>query len=175
MSNTVVPFPASLGEVLASGDAAVTNPDVARTRACITVAQALEAEERHALEQSMADHFPLTSALTAAGRKEFRASLGACDGLEGACVADHSDPLFAAEEGRCHGVEVSMPDRYGIDFPTAQLVQWWDDVPIVNVGQDTPELDLAGVDQLLADLRVYESRLVSLRNQLAQLVDGGDR
>ncbi|GAB2328469.1 hypothetical protein [Streptomyces variabilis] len=50
MSNTVLPFPSSLGEVLASADAAATNRDVARARARITVGQALEAAGAAAVE-----------------------------------------------------------------------------------------------------------------------------
>ncbi|NNN36073.1 hypothetical protein HLK59_38080 [Streptomyces sp. S3(2020)] len=65
MSTTVQTFPASLGEVLASADAAVTNPDVTRTRANITVGQALEAEEREAVRRSVDAQFPVVSAFLA--------------------------------------------------------------------------------------------------------------
>ena len=99
-----------------------------------------------------------------------------CDRLAGACIADHSDPLFTPGEGRCHGPEVAMPGRYGADFPAAELVQWTDDAaPFLNIGQDTPELDLPGVDQLLNDLHHYMSGIVALREQLAHLTGGAGR
>ncbi|WP_320783855.1 DUF6907 domain-containing protein [Streptomyces sp. CRN 30] len=281
MRNTVPTFPAFLGDVLASADAAVTNPDVARTRACVTVAQAEESAEReaargfvdrhfptvaaflaadaerpqsHDLEPEAAGHFPwcskdecaerhyrngetltehvsktvsmrLPDGLTGSSQQRLSAELyaseefggvslglnlggegvplntagtarviedlaafleglralhaqmppaaapqtSACSGLAGGCVADHSDPLFAQGEGRCHGPEVRMPERYGDDFPAAQLVQWIGDAPIVNLGQDTPELDVAGVDQLLEDLRCYQILIAALRTSLVQL------
>ncbi|MFD5472947.1 DUF6907 domain-containing protein [Streptomyces sp. NPDC127105] len=62
MSNTVQTFPAAFGEVLSSGDAALKNPEVTRTRACITVDQALEAEERDAVRRSVDDQFPTVAA-----------------------------------------------------------------------------------------------------------------
>ncbi|WP_405645874.1 hypothetical protein [Streptomyces sp. NBC_00019] len=67
MSTTVQTFPRTLGEVLASGDAALTNPDVTRTRACTTVAQVLEAEERAAVRRSVDAQFPVVAAFLAAG------------------------------------------------------------------------------------------------------------
>ncbi|XKK63914.1 hypothetical protein HFP71_16845 [Streptomyces sp. ARC32] len=268
MSNTVLPFPSSLGEVLASadaaavnrdvarararitvgqaleaagaaafeplgvivsGDAAVTDPDVARRRACTTVAQAEAAAEKEGARLFFLRHFPemaefnghdverpvpsspeplaaglmaaavdkvlrkvlpdlhtpevvaalaadITTRLARINRPTEAAQTGTCSGLGGACVADHASPLFTAEERRCHGLEVSMPDPYGGDFPSAELVQWTDDeAPHLNVGQDTPELDLAGVDQLLIDLHQYAARIAELRAQLARLQGGAAR
>ncbi|MDX2639934.1 DUF6907 domain-containing protein [Streptomyces stelliscabiei] len=62
MSTTVQSFPASLGEVLADADATRTNPDVTRTRACITVAEAAEVQEREAVHASVAAQFPAVAA-----------------------------------------------------------------------------------------------------------------
>ncbi|GGV34314.1 hypothetical protein GCM10010293_36720 [Streptomyces griseoflavus] len=211
MSTTVVPLPAFLGEVLASADAAITNPAVRRARADITVAQALEVEERTALERSMDTRFPKTTALLADGEQPrahvletdaagagrviedlavflegLRAQhtqmtaepaaatqAGTCSGLGGACVADHDGSPFGPEDRHCTSSSVRMPDRYGHDFPSAELMQWTGDEPFMDIGRDTPELDLAGVDQLLDDLRQYTARLAGLRAQLARLQGGG--
>lgn len=97
-----------------------------------------------------------------------------CEGLAGACVADHTDPLSSPDDFHCQGAAVAMPAAYGDDFPEAHLCQWAGDVPRVCIGQDTPELDLAGVDQLLTDLHRYTARIAGLRAQLARL-QGGHR
>ncbi|GAB2328468.1 DUF6907 domain-containing protein [Streptomyces variabilis] len=119
------------------------------------------------LEGLRAQHVLMTQAPAAA------AQTGTCGGLGGACVADHDGSPFGPEDSHCTGPSVQMPDRYGHDFPTAELMQWTGDEPVMNIGRDTPELDLAGVDQLLADLRQYTARIAGLRAQLARLQGGG--
>jgi hypothetical protein len=116
MSTTVVPFPATLGEVLASGDAALTNPDVTRTRACITVRQAVEAEEQERVRLSVEAQFPAVAAFLEeaqphpteepTGTQAFLESLRALrrEQLEGA------PPAVVAYAGQLEEYVASQPD-----------------------------------------------------------------
>ncbi|GAQ69702.1 hypothetical protein T45_01433 [Streptomyces turgidiscabies] len=306
MSTTVQTFPASLGEVLANADATLTNPDVTRTRANITVAQAIQAEERAVVERSVAAQFPVVAAFLAdeharehaepkveflegarlperpvshvlapdapghfpwcgpgkcyerrysngevliehggesvslpipsgmsvahgellsaelyensdgdgatlslnsggegvaldsedVGRviedlamfldalrhlyaqmspvpAEGATAGGACVGLGGACVADHSGPVPHPGDAHCDGPPVTMAGPYGAEFPAVHLSQWEGDAPRIVVGESTGELNLSDVDQLLTDLRGYEARILAVRAQLAGLSGGG--
>ncbi|MDX2675816.1 DUF6907 domain-containing protein [Streptomyces sp. NY05-11A] len=97
---------------------------------------------------------------------------GGCSGLGGACVADHAGVPATSEDFHCEGPQAVMPDAYGHDFPEVHLSQWTGDAPRLVVGQDTAELDVAGVDRLLSDLHRYEARIAALRAQLAALTGG---
>ncbi|MDX3522390.1 DUF6907 domain-containing protein [Streptomyces scabiei] len=65
MSTTVQISAARLGEVLADADATRTDSDTAHTRASVTVAEAVEAQEREAVRRSVDAQFPAVAAFLA--------------------------------------------------------------------------------------------------------------
>lgn len=131
MSNTVHTFPATFGEVLASGDAALTNPDVTRTRAYVTVAQAIEAEERAAVRMSVDEHFPVVAAF-----------------LER--PAPHPLPLDTQEEflERMHAVHARM-----LEDASPAVVAWVEQLEEFVATQPNPAQALAAVDAAVQETR----------------------
>jgi hypothetical protein len=91
MRTTVPTGPTTFGEALADADETLVNPEYLRTRANITVAQAIEIEEREAVRRSVDAQYPAVAAfLEESGRpSEFLERMHALheSALEGASPA----------------------------------------------------------------------------------------
>ncbi|MGY1499162.1 DUF6907 domain-containing protein [Streptomyces sp. QTS52] len=178
MSTTVSAFPASLGEVLADADATVINPDVIRTRANVTVAQA---EERAAVSGTVDAHFATMAAF-----------------LEGPCLPERPTTHVLApdapghlpwcEPGECYerrysngdvliehsGESVSLPVPSGMSVAHGELLSAqlyenseWDDATLsFNSGGEGVALDIEGAGRVIEDLAMF---LEAVRHLHAQM------